>query len=61
MTYVSFVEIFAKSVDGFADSGIDPDLAYIYATLSFFGGVVTMLVSSCVLLPSQGLLRWQFD
>ena len=47
MTYVSFVEIFAKSVDGFADSGIDPDLAYIYATLSFFGGVVTMLVSSC--------------
>lgn len=45
MTYVSFVEIFAKSVVGFADSGIDPDLAYIYATLSFFGGVVTMLVS----------------
>mmetsp|Transcript_15850 Transcript_15850/g.27033 ORF Transcript_15850/g.27033 Transcript_15850/m.27033 type:complete len:386 (-) Transcript_15850:215-1372(-) len=49
MTYVSFVEIFAKSVDGFAQAGIDPDLGYIYATLSFFGGVVTMiLLDVCV-------------
>lgn len=45
MTYVSFVEIFVKSVDGFVDSGIDPDLSYIYATLSFFGGVLLMIVS----------------
>ena len=45
MTYVSFVEIFAKSVDGFALAGIDPDYGYIYATLSFFGGVMLMLVS----------------
>lgn len=46
MTYVSFVEIFQKAVEGFADAGIDEDLAYIYATLSFFGGVVVMLVSA---------------
>ena len=45
MIYVSFVEIFAKSVDGFALSGIDDDLSFIYATLSFFGGVLAMLVS----------------
>mmetsp|Transcript_25347 Transcript_25347/g.45719 ORF Transcript_25347/g.45719 Transcript_25347/m.45719 type:complete len:383 (+) Transcript_25347:185-1333(+) len=44
MTYVSFAEIFVKSVDGFALAGIDPDLGYIYATLSFFGGVLTMLL-----------------
>ena len=45
MTYVSFVEIFAKSIDGFVQAGIDDDLSYIYATLSFFGGVLAMLVS----------------
>lgn len=44
MTYVSFVEIFAKSVDGFVLAGIDEDLSYIYATLSFFGGVLLMLI-----------------
>lgn len=44
MTYVSFVEIFVKSVEGFADAGIEPDLGYIYATLSFFGGVIVMLI-----------------
>lgn len=49
MTYVSFVEIFVKSVEGFADAGIEPDLGYIYATLSFFGGVfVMLLVDVCV-------------
>lgn len=58
MIYVSFAEIFIKSVDGFADylkvdeEGIDEaeverreDMAYIYATCSFFGGVLSMLVS----------------
>jgi len=58
MTYVSFVEIFMKSVDEFAlhlgvdEEGISDDeaekranMGYIYATLSFFGGVVIMLVS----------------
>jgi ZIP family zinc transporter len=46
MTYVSFVEIFQKSVVGFEDAGIDEDRAYIYATLCFFGGVVLMVVSA---------------
>lgn len=56
MTYVSFVEIFGKSVGGFEVSMVNEDmseeealekanLAYIYATLSFFGGVFVMLVS----------------
>jgi len=44
MTYVSFVEIFVKSVEGFGEYLDDPDLGYIYATLSFFGGVVAMLI-----------------
>jgi len=44
MTYVSFAEIFVKSVDAFGDSLGDPDLGYIYATLSFFGGVFVMLL-----------------
>mmetsp|Transcript_27518 Transcript_27518/g.58804 ORF Transcript_27518/g.58804 Transcript_27518/m.58804 type:complete len:402 (+) Transcript_27518:159-1364(+) len=55
MTYVSFVEIFMKSVDGFALSFVkegmseeevvrQEDIAYIYATLSFFGGVLTMMI-----------------
>jgi len=44
MTYVSFIEIFAKSNDSFVNAGHDENKAYIYATLCFFGGVVTMLV-----------------
>ena len=46
MMYVSFVEIFQKSVIGFEDAGNDEDRAYIYATLCFFGGVVLMVVSA---------------
>lgn len=42
MTYVSFVEIFAKSNDSFVNAGHDENKAYIYATLCFFGGVITM-------------------
>lgn len=45
MTYVSFVEIFQKSVIGFTDAGIEDDKAYIYATLCFFAGIVLMMVS----------------
>jgi len=44
MTYVSFVEIFQKSVVAFQDAGFDHDLGYIYSTLCFFGGVVLMVV-----------------
>jgi len=47
MTYVSFVEIFAKSVDAFDESLLDKiddedkrsGMANLYGTLSFFGGV----------------------
>lgn len=59
MIYVSFVEIFMKSVDGFAAALVNEDmtedevvkkedLGYIYATLSFFGGVLTMLILDVV-------------
>ena len=45
MSYVSFVEIFQKSVRSFEDAGYTYDHSYIYATLCFFGGVVSMIVS----------------
>ena len=44
MTYVSFVEIFQKSVSAFEDAEFEENMAYIYATLSFFGGVLMMKV-----------------
>ena len=46
MTYVSFVEIFQKSLGSFQDSGLEEKIAYSYATLCFFGGVLFMIVSS---------------
>lgn len=61
MTYVSFVEIFAKSQLAFEDSGQTPERAYVYATLCFFGGVVVMLVRSFVcLLARNGYFPGQF-
>lgn len=48
MTYVSFVEIFRKSNTSFMNAGHSQDMAYVYATLSFFGGVVSMMVCVCV-------------
>lgn len=44
MTYVSFIEIFQKSVGSFEDSGKSESDAYLYATLCFFGGAVFMLI-----------------
>jgi ZIP family zinc transporter len=44
MTYVSFVEIFAKSTGAFEDAGYNEDDAYIYGTSCFFAGVVLMVV-----------------
>jgi len=44
MTFVSFVEIFFKSNGSFVDAGISEKLAFTYATLCFFGGVVTMMI-----------------
>ena len=47
MTYVSYVEIFQKSIASFLESGMTRKEAYRYATICFFGGVLFMVVSSC--------------
>lgn len=39
MIYVSMVEIFVKATDGFKDAGESENDAYLYGTLSFFGGI----------------------
>ena len=44
MSYVSFIEIFFKSNDSFVEAGVEESIAYTYATLCFFGGVLVMLV-----------------
>ena len=44
MTYVSFVEIFQKSLKSFIKAGYSSGDSYLYATLCFFGGVTFMLV-----------------
>lgn len=49
MTYVSFVEIFQKSNLSFLDAGHSEQMAYVYSTLCFFGGVVTMMVSIIIM------------
>lgn len=42
MLYVSFVEIFGKSLGGFQDSGYSEEDAYLCATVCFFAGVLMM-------------------
>lgn len=44
MCYVSFVEIFQKAYLSFLDAGHPDNMAYIYATLCFFSGVVIMML-----------------
>lgn len=50
MGYISMVDIYSKSIGGFLESGHDEDLSFIYATLSFFGGVISMMVSTCMII-----------
>jgi zinc transporter ZupT len=45
MSYVSFIEIFSKANQSFVDAGHAKNKAYMYSTVCFFGGVVTMIVS----------------
>lgn len=45
MTYVSFVEIFQKSVDSFIEAEFLEKQAYFSATLCFFAGIILMVVS----------------
>lgn len=40
MLYVSFVEIFQKSVSAFNEVGLDFGMAYFWATFCFFAGIV---------------------
>ena len=40
MLYVSFVEIFVKSVDSFKEAGESENDSYLYGTLSLFGGIL---------------------
>jgi ZIP family zinc transporter len=40
--YISFIEIFQKSVGSFQDSGIDESKSLLYATICFFGGTLIM-------------------
>jgi len=44
MLYVSFVEILRKAEASFIDAGHSEENAYIFSTLCFFGGVITMLL-----------------
>lgn len=61
MTYVSFVEIFRKSVNAFtADDAFSEDDAYMYATLCFFGGVVFMVVSDYFMIAGAVVLFQEF-
>jgi zinc transporter, ZIP family len=46
MSYVSFTEIFAKATASFIDAGHAENVAHIYSTCCFFGGVVCMMVST---------------
>lgn len=46
MMYVSFIEIFQKSVGSFQNSGIDESKSHLYATICFFGGTLIMQVSN---------------
>ena len=45
MIYVSFTELFTNSRQAFVNANESDSNAYMYATLSFFGGVVVMIVS----------------
>lgn len=44
MIYVSFLDIFAKAYDGFTEAGNDHAIAYLYSTLTFFGGSAIVLI-----------------
>ncbi|KAL7469656.1 hypothetical protein ACHAXS_014152 [Conticribra weissflogii] len=69
MIYISFVDIFGKSLDAFLNAGHDEDMAYLFSTLSFFGGVLmlkeiaTEIVSphcvGCVDDPIGELAEWR--
>lgn len=59
MTYVSFNEIFQKSVDSFVEADFLEHQAYLSATLCFFAGIVLMVVSQSM--GQQGLIEDYYE
>ena len=45
MLYLAFVGLILQSLKGFEDAGVSKQRSHLYATLSFFGGVLVMKVS----------------
>jgi len=44
MIYISLVDIYTKAIVGFEEDGYEAGDSFIYATLTFFGGCIVMLV-----------------
>lgn len=44
MLYVSFIDIFQKTMGYFDEAGNTPEIAFAYTTCCFFGGIVFMMV-----------------
>lgn len=44
MLYISLIDIWGKSAEGYEEFGHDEGDAFIYATLTFFGGCAIMLI-----------------
>jgi zinc transporter, ZIP family len=46
MVYISFSEMYFKSIYSFEVGGVDPDRASIYACLCFFLGILVVMASN---------------
>ncbi|CAB9514191.1 Solute carrier family 39 (Metal ion transporter), member 11 [Seminavis robusta] len=44
MLFVSLIDIYGKSITGFVEHGHTEDKAFIYTTLTFFGGIILMKI-----------------
>jgi zinc transporter ZupT len=55
MTFVSFSEIFYKSLASFEEGGVETDRAFVYASVGFFVGVVVVMVRGCM--PKETMLK----
>lgn len=55
MLYISLIDIFGKSVGGYEEFGHSEGDAFIYATLTFFGGCLIMLLLDALV---DKMLQW---
>lgn len=55
MLYISLIDIWGKSADGYAEYGHSDGDAFIYATLTFFGGCAIMLILDVLV---DKMLEW---